>query len=158
MARQYFIETGNGNIFEISELDFNNIQGRIARGQTKGWYSQRGDNIGDRCQWRIQFDEIASTWSNKPKREDRPVRNLDVQKHVPPQVKKPEEPEDLTKCPHNWNVEEDYEFVTTIVNGLNRYYKMCKKCGGKSQLVKKREVELAMEKNGLTINDVELVK
>ena len=74
-----------------------------------------------------------------------------------PEVKPKEEIKDHV-CNHNWNDPESYEYVTTLVSGVNRYYKQCPKCTAKSTLIKKREVELAMEAAGKTLDDVELIE
>ena len=43
---KYYILMSYGHKFEISELDFNNLKGRQGRGQTAGWYTQRGRVLG----------------------------------------------------------------------------------------------------------------
>jgi len=161
--RKYFLELRNGKTFEISELDFHNIRGRAGRGQTKGWYKQREraeDVKGDPCEdWVVQFDEITRVYSDKVQPMDRPVRNLDVNKRELPEVGANDPPKKASAdCGHDFNIPEQYDYVTNVVNGINRYYKQCKKCGAKSQLVKKREVEIAMEESGQTIDDVPLIK
>ena len=45
-----------------------------------------------------------------------------------------------------------------IVNGITRYYKQCPKCEAKSPLIKKREVEIAMEAQGKTLEEVPEIK
>ena len=154
--REFFVETTSGTIFKISELDFNNINGRISRGQTNAWYTQRGETVGDRANWSLQFKYISAVYANKEKPMDKPVRDLDIEKRLPPKVGKVEEAP--KGCSHDWNKPETYEFVTQIVNGLNRYHKMCKECGAKSNLIKTREVELAMEAEGKTLDDVRFLE
>lgn len=150
--REFFIETTSGTVFKISELDFNNLEGRISRGNTNGWYAQRGETVGERANWKLQFQYISAVWANKEKPMDKPVRNIDTEKRLPPKVGKVEE--ESKDCSHDWNRPECYEYVTQVVNGLNRYFKECKECGAKSTLIKKREVELAMETEGKTLDDV----
>lgn len=158
--RKFYVELSSGSTFEISELDFNVIDGRIRNGKTNGWYVQRDENFlkGDRHGWKISFKDIATVYSGAPENKDRTLRDnvIDLEKHKSKPVgKKPEKPKG---CGHDWNNPEDYTFITKIHDGRNRYYKHCAECGGKSQLIKKREVELAMENDGLTINDVPLVE
>jgi hypothetical protein len=155
--RKFFVKLSSGDKFRISELDFNNIKGRLNKGSTNGWYIQRGESFDDVHGWSIQFKDIAGFWADSPELKDREIRNIDIEKRLPPQVGKLE-PENTEACNHNWNDEETWTHVTTIVDGVNRYYKQCNTCGAKSRLIKKREVELAQEKKGLTIDDVELVK
>lgn len=154
--RKYFVELSNGTTIEIDELDFNNIQQRIATGRTNGWYSQRGEAMGKQHQWSFQFKWLSNLWADKDEKKDVPIRNIDVDKRKPPEVGKVEEP--VEGCDHDWNDPSRYEYVTQIVGGVNRYYKQCNDCGAKSILIKKREVELSMEADGKTINDVPLVK
>lgn len=157
MARKFFVQMTSGDKFEISELDYNNLQARIQTGRTNGWYIQRGESMGERKGWQLNFSDISGIWSDNDKREDKPVRNIDVEKRKPQPVGKKEEPKD-DKCKHNWLDNTTWEHVTNIVGGVNRYYKQCKECGAKSPLVKKREVELAQKAKGLTIDDVPLVE
>ena len=158
--RKFFIQLSAGTSFEISELDFNNIDGRIRQGKTNGWYVQRDENFlaGDRHGWKVSFQDIASVFSDAPERKDRTIRTdvMDLNKHKSQPVGKIETP--VKGCDHNWNNPEDYEYITTIHDGRNRYWKQCNKCGNKSTLIKKREVEIAMEKGGQTIDDVPLVE
>lgn len=157
---QYFILMSSGQKFEISELDFNNIKGRQGRGSTNGWYTQRGEGMGTMHDWAIQFKDLASYWSTKAEETKKPKRSedsVDITKRLLPEVgAKDKEPEPIP-CTHNWNDPEQYEYVTTIVNGVNRYHKVCNHCQARSPLVKKREVELAMEEKGLSLNEVPLV-
>ena len=157
MKRKFFVKLSSGDKFEISELDFNNLKGRQARGQTAGWYAQRGESFGSRHDWVIQFKDIAGFWANAEKIADKEIRNINTEKRLPPEVKSKEEPKPEA-CGHNWNDESTYGFVTTIVNGVNRYFKSCDVCNAKSTLIKKREVELAMERKGLSLDDVPLVE
>ena len=154
--RQFFVELSNGTIIEIDELDFNNIRGRIGKGSTMGWYVQRGESMGKQKDWMFQFKYLTNIWASHDPRVDKPIRNLDVNKRKMPEVGKlPEEPKD---CDHDWNNENDWQYVTQIVGGVNRYYKQCNKCNAKSTLIKKREVELAMEQREMSLNDVPLVQ
>jgi hypothetical protein len=157
--RKFYIESTTGQKFEISELDFNNLKGRVNRGQTNGWYMQRGDTMGDVADWRIQVKDIAMFYADKDAPKKEPARNVDVNKRTPVEPgDKDEKVVQEPKCVHNWLDPDCYEYVTQIVSGINRYYKQCNECGAKSQLIKKREVEIAMEAKGLSINDVPLVK
>lgn len=153
---KFFILTSAGIQFEISEHDFNNIKGRIARGQTKGWYVQRGTSHGDRYEWSIQFKDIASFWAdseiNKQKNRDDVI---DIDKRLPGEVGKNS---NLGVDCHDWNNEETWNYVAQNVSGQLRYYKQCVHCGKKSILIKKREVEVAMADKGMTIHDVPLVE
>jgi len=157
--RKFYIETTTGRKFEISELDFNNLQGRVDKGATLGWYMQRGPTLGDVAEWRIQLKDIALFYADKDEAKDEPVRNIDVNKRKPAKVgakdKKKEEP---VKCNHDFSNPSHFEYVTQIVSGVNRYYKQCNECNAKSTLIKKREVELAMEAAGNSIDDVALVE
>jgi len=156
--RKFFVETTTSKVFEISELDFNNLKGRISRGTTKGWYMQRGETVGDIADWRIQIKDIAMFFSDKDEPKNEPVRDIDVEKRVPPEVgAKDPKPEPDKTCVHNWQDPSQFTYVTQIVNGVNRYFKQCNKCNGKSTLIKKREVEVAMKASGESINDVPLV-
>ena len=156
--QQFYVLMSSGEKFLISELDFNNLKGRIARGQTNGWYMQRGPSMGDRHEWQVQFKDVAGFWSDRPAKGDKPkaAGTIDVAKRLPPEVGK-KEPEPVAECLHDWNRPETYTYVTEIVNGVNRYYKQCPECECKSQLIKKREVELIMEAQGKTIDDVTLL-
>ena len=155
---KFYVQMSSGDKFLISELDFNNLKGRIGRGQTNGWYMQRGPSMGDRHDWKIQFKDVAGFWADQPEgeRTKKPEGAIDVNKRVLPEVGK-QETEKKPECLHDWNRPETYHYVTMIVNGVNRYYKYCSKCNTKSQLIKKREVELMMESQGKTIDDVELL-
>ena len=155
--RKFFVQLSSGDKFEISELDYNNIDGRVARGASNGWYFQRGLAMGERHEYRFQFKDLAGFWADSDAPNVKKTANIDIDKRVPPEVGKPES-EKAENCPHNWNDPDSFIYVTQMVNGLNRYYKQCVKCGAKSQLIKKREVELVMESKGLSLNDVELVQ
>ena len=153
---KYFLQMTSGIEFEISELDFNNLSGRQARGQTNGWYSQRGESMGTRHQWVVQFKDVASFWSDEDAKEIKEPRDLDEGKRLPPKVGKPDVPkEEVIVCTeHNWNDPSTYTYVSQSVNGMNRYYKQCPSCLSKSQIVKRREAELFMENIGKTIDDI----
>lgn len=156
--RKFYLQTTSGDKFEIAELDFNHIKSRIATGRTNGWYVQRGPSMGDRCDWRLAFKDVAGVWSDKDEKKDVIIRDevIDIEKRLPPKVGKKEAPA-KPKCNCNWSDPNKYEFVTQIVGGVNRYFKQCNKCDSKSTLIKKREVELAMEAKGMTIDDVPLI-
>lgn len=153
----FYMLMSSGQKFEISETDYNNLVGRIARGSTAGWYAQRGRGFDDMHGWRFQLKDIAGIW--KTGEDVLPeMGNLDIEKRLPPEVGKAVEETPESTCGlHDWNDPTTWTYVTQIVSGINRYYKQCEKCQGKSQLVKKREVELYMKDAGLTIDDVPLV-
>lgn len=152
--RKFFIKLSSGDQFEISELDFNNIKGRVSSGRSNGWYHQRGESIGAKHDWSIQFKDVASFWSDSDKRvKVKKIRDIDVEKRLPPEVGA-NDPEPEPKCQHDWNNPETYEFKSQTVSGIDRYYKVCRKCGAKSTIVKKREVELAMQKENKTLDDI----
>ena len=157
--RKFYILVTTGLQIEIDELDFANLKGRVGRGQTVGWYMQRGQSMGEYADWRIQLKDVAAIWSNQPDPEERQRENIDVTKRNMPKVgeRDVKEPPPI-KCGHNWNNQECYDYVTTIVSGANRYYKQCKECEAKSPLVKKREVEIAMEASGQSLDDVPLIQ
>jgi hypothetical protein len=158
--RKFYIQLSSGDKFEISELDFNNVKGRVASGKTNGWYTQRGETCNNsRHDWQISFKDIASVFSNKPELKDRTIKNpesIDINKRKPEEVGKPEEKKD-DKCSHDWNKPSDWTYVTQVVGGVNRYYKQCISCNAKSTLIKKREVELAQEAIGETLDTIPLV-
>ena len=156
----YFLQLSSGVVFEISELDFNNLSGRQARGQTNGWYSQRGESIGERHQWVVQFKDVASFWASRDPRRDYDIRPLDVEKRLPPKVGKVQEEKkevevDPSLCAsHDWNNMETCHFETQNIGGMDRYFKVCNNCKAKSVIIKKREVEVALEKEGKTLVDL----
>jgi hypothetical protein len=156
--RKFYLQLKSGEQFEISELDFNNVQSRIFLGKTKGYYKQR-QALPDspRQDWQQAFDDISSVFANKPENKDVTVKPVDIEKRKPRPVGETPEVKDV-KCPHNWDNPQDWNHVTTIVGGVNRYFKQCATCGKKSTLIKKREVEIAQEKIGQTINDVPFVE
>jgi len=157
--RKFFVETTTSKVFEISELDFNNLKARVKRGQTNGWYMQRGESKGAVSDWRIQVKDIAMFYSDKDEEKFDDTRNIDVKKHVPREVGDKDVKEPVKeKCRHDFSDPTQFEYVTQIVSGVNRYYKQCNKCDARSTLIKKREVELAMEAAGKSIDDVPLVK
>lgn len=157
MTRKFFVQVRSGEKFMIDELDYNNIQHRIATGRSNGWYKQRGENVDkDRFDWSLNFTDISGTWADKEKRVDKIVKPVDLEKRKPPKADEPEVP--ATKDCHNWEDDQTWDYVTTFNNGAQRYHKQCKTCNAKSILVKKREVELNMEKRGLSLDDVALVE
>jgi len=158
--RKFYIETTTGMKIEIDERDFNNLDARVNRGQTNGWYMQRGLTMGDISDWKIQVKDIACFYSDKPEvKEDHTPAHIDIAKHKPAKVGAKDKKEPVVeKCNHDWNNPDMYEYITVNVQGVNRYYKHCPNCEAKSTLVKKREVELAMEAAGKTIEDVREIK
>jgi hypothetical protein len=159
LERKFYLQLKSGETFEISELDYNHIQNRIFLGKINGYYKQREAlPTSPRFEWQQQFSDISSVYCNKPENKDVTVKPVDIEKRKPRPVgdEKPEAKKE--KCPHNWDDPTHWNHVTTIVGGVNRYYKQCISCNGKSQLIKKREVEIAQEKIGQTINDVPLVE
>jgi hypothetical protein len=151
--RKFFIQLSSGDKFEISELDYNNVQGRIVTGRSNGWYVQRGESIGARHNWAIQFKDVSGIWSDQDKRERvKMVRDIDIEKRLPPEVGQLEEVKD-GDC-HDWNNPDTWEFKKQSVNGADRYFKVCKTCGAKSVIIKKREVEVFMTAQDKTLNDI----
>jgi len=161
MARKYYLQVSSGEKWGISEVDYNNIHARIQTGRTNGWYIQRGPAVdASRNDWAVAFKDVASVWADGPERKDKVIRDdvIDVNKRKPQPVGKPE-PKKTPACSHDWNDPTTWNHVTTIVNGNNRYFKQCALgCGQRSPLVKKREVELAQEAKGETIDTVPLVE
>lgn len=160
--RKFYLQLGSGEKFEISEIDFNNIDGRIGRGATSGWYAQRGILEGaSKHGWKVAFKDVAAVWASAPENKDRTIRKdgvIDINKRKMPEVGKIEKPKD-TKCKfHNWDDSTTWHHITNIVGGMNRYYKMCPECKAKSTLIKKREVELAQLAIGETLDTVLLVE
>lgn len=149
----------SGDHFQIHQLDFNNLKSRIAKGQTRGWYNQRGEAMGDRHDWSVQFKYVSGFWSDTDEKGSKDTREdvIDMEKRLPPEVGKKEE-EKKIECQHDWNNPDHYKFVTKVVNGINRYHKQCPRCNGISQIVKKREAELAMESIGKALEDIPMVK
>jgi hypothetical protein len=158
--RKYFICLSSGKTFEISALDFNNLQGRINTGRGNNWYTQRAPVVGGEFQeWSVNFKDIATVYSDglgtQAKNKDKSV--IDIDKRLPPKVGKKEEVV-VETCSHSWDDPETFNYVTQVVNGINRYYKQCPKCEVKSPLIKKREVEIVMENKGKTLEDVPEIK
>ena len=153
--RKFFVKLSSGDKFQISELDFIHLDSRRAQGRTNGFYKQRGESF-DRHNWTIQFKDLVTWWADSPEKKNIEIRNIDIQKRKPPKVGKLPKEEPKKNC-HDWNKPETWTHVTTIVSGINRYFKQCNECGKKSKLIKKREVEVAQEAKGATIDDVELV-
>ena len=156
--RKFYLQLKSGETFEISELDYNNVQSRIFLGKTNGYYKQR-DALPNspRFEWQQQFSDISSVYADKPENKDVTVKPVDIEKRKPREVGETTKVKDK-KCPHDWDNPQDWNHVTTIVGGVNRYFKQCAACGNKSTLIKKREVEIAQEKIGQTINDVPFVE
>ena len=153
---EYFIGLSDGKEIKISELDYNNLKGRIARGSHNGWYKQRGPSVGDQKNFNLQFKYIAGIWTtgDEPSKDDG-KSSTDVGKRLPPEPGKKEAPD--VSC-HDWNQDDTWDFVAQNVGGMMRYYKQCKHCGAKSTLIKKREVEIYMGEQGLTLEDVPMVE
>jgi hypothetical protein len=160
LERKFFIQLSSGDKFEISELDYNNVTGRVALGKTNGWYTQRGESMkNSRNDWQIAFKDVAAVFTNRPEMKDRVIKKeeaIDIDKRKPPEVGKIKEKD--PGCPHDWNDTTHWSYVTQIVGGVNRYHKQCISCGAKSTLIKKREVELAQEKIGETLDTIPLVE
>jgi hypothetical protein len=160
-GRKFYVQLSSGEQFEVSELDFNNIQSRIVHGKTNGWYSQRGESmVGSRVDYKMAFKDVAIVYADGEERKDKTIKDpdsIDLDKRKPKEVGKVKAKKPTNKCPHNWNNSDDWIHVTTIVNGSNRYFKQCVHCGAKSQLIKKREVEVAQEKIGETLDTIPLV-
>lgn len=158
--RKFYLELTTGKKFEIHEGDYNIIESRMYKGQTNGWYHQRFDFPEGEVQgWHVAFKDIAMVYADAPPNVDKVivpegVRSIEKRKVQP--VGKPEEPKG-PDCNHNWNEPDDWEYVTCIVNGVQRYHKQCHNCGGRSQLVKKAQVEREMTEAGRSIDDVPLV-
>jgi len=149
MQRFYF-KMQDGSRYEMDELDYNNLCGRISNGRYNGYYTIRG-KINTDMRFAFQyFMTIEAEGTPVPK--DEPVRNIDIEKHKPQPVGKDEEKS--KECTHDWNKPEDWEYVTKNFNGKMQYRKRCLACGKVSSLIKPREVELAMEAIDKTLNDV----
>jgi hypothetical protein len=160
--RKYYCELTNGRKFEIHEGDFNIMNERIVKGKTNGWYMQRFElPEGTIHNWLISFKDISAVYSDELPNVDRVIPKegvRDPNKRKPKQVGEGDpKPKKDDKCTHDWNNPDDWEYVTCIVGGAQRYHKQCNKCGGRSLLIKKREVEVNMEAAGKSIDDVPLV-
>jgi hypothetical protein len=158
-TRKFYLQLTSGDKFEISELDFINIENRIGTGRTNGWYMER-QHLAEstRHGWKIAFKDIGMVYSDGAEIKDEKIKNIDIDKRKMPEVGKVEEPKETGCTYHDWNNPETWTHVTQIVGGRNRYYKQCNECGGKSPLIKKREVEIAQEKKGETLDTVLLVE
>jgi len=157
--RKFYIQLTSGEQWEISELDYNHIDHRIGSGRTNGWYAQRGEmQESERHEWKIAFKDVAAVWADREKIEDKKIKPIDVDKFKMKDVGKPEIDESKSTCNHDWNDPQTWHHVTTIKNGNNRYHKMCNECGAKSPLIKKREVEVAQEAIGETLDTIPLVE
>ena len=150
---KYFITLFTGQEYEVSEMDYHNIEHRIGSGRTNGFYNMRGD-INPSLKFAFKyFMSIEKRGREKPK--NIPVRNLDPKKFEAPKVGKPEKIS--KKCPHDWNNPDDFEYVKKTVNGKVQHRKECKECKGLSPLIKPREAELAMEAINKTIDDIKVL-
>jgi hypothetical protein len=161
-ARKFYIQLTDGTTFEIGELDFNNIDGRIRKGSVAGWYRQRDLDFdeGAKHDWKLNFKDIALVYSDKPEIKDRVIRGpekIDINKRKSKTVGADDPPKPKKGCAHDWNNPEHWEYVSCFVGGVQRYHKQCHECGGRSTLIKKREVEVNMEKRGQKLDDVPLV-
>ena len=140
----------DGSEYEVDELDYNNLCGRISNGRYNGYYTVRG-KINTGMRFAFQYFMIVKA-TGDPEKKDEPVRNIDVNKHKPQPVGKVEEKP--KGCPHDWNNTEHWEYVKKNINGKLQYRKRCLECGKVSSLIKPREVEVAMEAEDKTLDDV----
>jgi len=147
---KYFIKLHDGSKYEVDELDYNTINGRIATGRYNGYYQMRGKiNTGMQFSFKY-FLTIEQEGTPRPK--DEIVRNIDISKRKPPEVGKPVK---LPKgCPHDWANPETYKYVVENVNGRFQYRKQCPLCNKVSSLVKPKEVEAVKKSQGKTLEDV----
>ena len=149
MQRFYF-KMQDGSRYEVDELDYNTLCGRITSGRSNGYYTIRG-TINAGMRFAFQYFMILET-EGSPKAKDEPVRNIDIEKHKPQPVGKVEKKS--KGCGHDWNKPEDWEYVKKNFNGRVQYRKQCLKCENVSSLIKPREVKSAMELVGKTLNDI----
>ena len=149
MQRFYF-KMQDGSKYEVDELDYNNLCGRISNGRYNGYYTIRGQiNTGMRFAFQY-FMTIEAEGTPAPK--DKSVRNIDIEKHKPKPVGEVEEKP--KGCPHDWNNPEHWEYVKKNINGKLQYRKRCLNCSKVSSLIKPREVELVMKEVEKTLADV----
>ena len=147
---KFFFKMQDGFEYEVDELDYNNLCGRIANGRSQGYYKVRG-TINTDMRFAFQyFMTIRKEGKEKPK--DMPVRNIDVEKRKPTPVGKVKE---VPKgCPHDFNNQEHFEYVVKNFDGKLQYRKRCLECGKVSSLIKPKEVENAMLAIDKTLTDV----
>jgi len=149
MQRFYF-KMQDGSRYEVDELDYNTLCGRIANGRYTGYYQIRGIiNAGMKFAFKY-FMTIEAEGS--PKVKDEPVRNVDIEKHKPQPVGKVEEKP--KSCPHDWNNPDHWEYVKKNFGGKMQYRKRCLSCKKVSSLIKPREIELVMKVIDKTLDDV----
>ena len=147
---KYYFKMQDGSEFEVDELDYNNLCGRIATGRSQGYYKVRG-SINTDMRFAFQyFMTIRKEGKEPPK--DKMVRNIDINKRKPTPVGKL--PVELKGCPHDFNKAEDFEYVVKNFDGKLQYRKRCLECGKVSSLVKPKEVENAMKAIDKTLADV----
>lgn len=157
--RKYFIRLSCGITFEISELDYYNLQGRFQNGATKGNYKQRGESKGEVFDWYVRFEHIAMLYADGHEFRDYDINvdeKKDIEKRRPKPVGKPEGNPEVS-C-HDWNNPTTWEYVTNNVGGVQRYFKQCNTCGANSVLIKKAEVEKNLAAAGKTLDDLPFVE
>jgi len=157
--RKFWAQLTMGDKIELGELDYNNITYRIHTGRTNGYYTQR-DQLGPEFFGQFAMKYLVRVWADGPENKDMTIKRVDVSKRTAPEVGEGDEPKnEKTKCPHDWQDPTTWQHVTTLVGGNNRYFKQCVLgCGAKSPLIKKREVELAQEQIGETLDTVPVVE
>ncbi len=148
--QKFFFKMQDGSKYEIDELDYNKLCGRIVSGRTNGYYIMRGTINAD-MKFAFQYFMTIEV-EGEAKAKDEPVRNIDIEKYKPQPVGKVKEV--LKGCNHDWNKPEDWEYVKKNCSGKMQYRKRCVKCSKVSSLIKPREIELAMEAIDKTLNDV----
>jgi len=151
---KYFIRLNDGTKYEIDELDYNTINGRINTGRYNGFYQMRGE-INQGMQFNFKYFMTVEA-KGDPKPKDKNVRNIDIAKHKPPEVGKPVKP--IVGCQHDWNAPDTWEYIVKNIHGKLQYRKRCVLgCGKVSPLIKPKEVKVVMETNGKTLDDVKQV-
>ena len=151
MQRFYF-KMQDGSKYEIDELDYNTLCGRIANGRYNGYYQVRGKiNVGMRFAFKY-FMTINAEGTPPPKDDLQPDRNINIEKRKPQPVGKTEEKP--KGCPHDWNKPEDWEYTKKNFDGKMQYRKRCLECGKVSPLIKPKEVELVMKLVDKTLDNV----
>ena len=133
---KFFYRLHDGSKFEVDELDYNNICGRISTGRFNGYYLHRG-KINPNMKFAFKYFMSIST-EGTPKPKDEIVRKIDINKRKPPEVGKPKKV--IKGCPHDWNKPETYRYIQENIGGRIQYRKECLKCKKVSQLVDRKSV------------------
>ena len=146
----FYFKMQDGSRYEVDELDYNNLCGRISNGRYNGYYTIRG-KINNGMRFAFQYFMTIEAEGDAPAK-DESVRNINIEKRKPQPVGKVEEKP--KGCPHDWNNSEHFEYVVKNINGKLQYRKRCINCKKVSSLIKPREVELAMEAIDKTLENV----